>query len=255
MRPFHHITIVFSACLAMLFIAWWTDDAPAWQMLVVTISYLVVLATGCIFIRWNFYLIAYHNGNKPDEIALSFDDGPGKETEAILDILKEQNTPATFFCIGKHAFAQPEILRRIDNEGHLIGNHSYHHGFNFDWQTASKMTYELRQTNQAISDAIGKTPKLFRPPYGITNPNLARAVKNTKMSAIGWSLRTFDTTADNTIELLDNIFRKLKGGDIILLHDTKTITREILTELISTAKEKGFTFVRIDRMLDLPPYE
>lgn len=209
---------------------------------------------GAIYIRWNFFLTSYNKGVDNKTIALTFDDGPGAETAPILDILKEQNVPATFFNIGKNAAGNHDMLKRMDAEGHAIGNHSYSHGFNFDWQSAAAMSAEIEKTNDVITNVIGKTPRLFRPPYGVTNPNLARAVDKTKMHSIGWSLRSFDTKAKDPQTLLDGILKQLKGGDIILLHDTKPITREILTDLIINARKKGFTFVRVDKMLSLNAY-
>ncbi|MBS1687919.1 MAG: polysaccharide deacetylase family protein [Bacteroidetes bacterium] len=225
----------------------------AWAVVLLFV-YVSLLALGAIYIRWNFFLKSFNKGANQKCIALTFDDGPGQETAAILNILKAQNVPAAFFCIGKNASTNVDLLKRIDAEGHLAGNHSYNHGFNFDWQSANAMAAEMRKTNEAIAIAIGKTPKLFRPPYGVTNPNLAKAVGLTYMRSIGWSLRSFDTKVKDPQVLLNRVLSKLQGGDIILLHDTKAITREILTDLIINARKKGFTFVRIDKMLSIDAY-
>jgi len=213
------------------------------------------LVLGSIYINWNFYLISRNKGTDKKLIALTFDDGPAKETSAILDILKEHGVSATFFNIGKNVVANEGLVKRMDEEGHLIGNHSYYHGINFDWKSTGNMVLELKETNNAIEAIINKTPKLFRPPYGVTNPNLAGAVKQMDMTSVAWSIRSFDTTAKDTKLLLDRILNKIRGGDIILLHDTITITREILPQLISETTKKGFTFVRIDQLLDIQPYE
>lgn len=214
-----------------------------------------MLVTGAVFINWNFYLHAFHRSTTAEKaIALTFDDGPAAETAAILDILQEHNVPAAFFSIGRQAAAHPELVQRWYREGHLVGNHSYDHGFHFDWKTATAMQQEMEQTNALIHSLIGKKPKLFRPPYGVTNPNLARAVRCTEMFAIGWNIRSFDTTAKDRTALLNRILDRLKGGDIVLMHDSMPITREILTDLIICARRKGFTFVRVDKMLGLDAY-
>jgi peptidoglycan/xylan/chitin deacetylase (PgdA/CDA1 family) len=116
------------------------------------------------------------------------------------------------------------------------------------------MAEEITQTNKAILALIGKAPRLFRPPYGVTNPNLAKAVKKTAMYSIGWNIRSFDTKAKDPKKLLARIVSQVKGGDIILLHDSMAITQQILTELIVTARQNGFTFVRVDKLLELDPY-
>jgi peptidoglycan/xylan/chitin deacetylase (PgdA/CDA1 family) len=175
-------------------------------------------------------------------------------TSVILDVLKKEGVQAAFFSVGKNAVANPEMVKRWHADGHLIGNHSYDHGFNFDWKTSKAMQEEINKTNNAIMQIAGVTPKLFRPPYGVTNPNLAKAITRSGMYSIGWNVRSFDTTAKNMADLESRILNRLKGGDIVLLHDSQQITAEILTDLIRKAREKGFTFVRVDKLLDLKPY-
>jgi len=225
-----------------------------WWLLLPAALYLLVLVLGAIFIRWNFYLYAHHRGHAARAVALTFDDGPAQETAAILDILREQQVPAAFFAIGSRAAARPELVRRWQEEGHLAGNHSYYHKWDFDLQRTAAMEEELRRTNEVLAAITGRQPLYFRPPYGVTNPRLAAAVRHARMHAIGWSVRSFDTTAKDPEALLRRILGRLKGGDIILLHDSMPITREILTPLILRAREKGFTFVRVDQLLDLPAY-
>lgn len=162
---------------------------------------------------------------------------------------------AAFFCIGKNAVTKKQLVQRWDEEGHLVGNHSYDHGFNFDWKSAIEMKAEIEKTNTLIRNITGRKPKLFRPPYGVINPNLAKAIRQTNMHSIGWNIRSYDTAAKDKKKLLARILQKVKGGDIILLHDTMLITREILTELITTLRNKGYSFVRLDKMLDIEPYE
>jgi peptidoglycan/xylan/chitin deacetylase (PgdA/CDA1 family) len=255
MRPFHKISILFIACALVGGAFYFLNDASWWWLVVLALVYVHLLVLGAVKIRWNFFLNSLHHyPAKHLEIALTFDDGPAAMTPEILDILKAHQVPAAFFSIGKNAAAHPEIVKRWDEEGHLIGNHSYQHGFNFDWKSARAMTEELEQTNAIIKDITGKTPQLFRPPYGVTNPNVAGAVRRTGMKSIGWNVRSFDTTAKDPKQLLNLILGKLQGGDIILLHDSMAITCEILTPLIGAARQKGFTFVRVDQLLEIEPY-
>lgn len=188
-------------------------------------------------------------------MSLTFDDGPAKYTNEILHILEQHNVKASFFAIGKHAAEHPALVRRWHEEGHTIGNHSYAHGFNFDWQSSRRMAEEIEQTNRAIQNITGLAPNLFRPPYGITNPNLKRAVAATKMLSIGWTLRSFDTKITDPDKLLKHIINKLKGGDIILLHDSMAVTTKILTPLIQQAKQMGYTFVPVNELLEIEPYK
>lgn len=254
MRPFHYISGLFFLLFSGIVIGVSKFELSVWWLVAVVLIYIHLLVLGAIYIRWNFYLRSFSKGPDKYLIALTFDDGPAAETEAILDILKEKNVEAAFFSIGKNADAHPDVVERWYKEGHLIGNHSYNHGFNFDWKSTAAMQRELKQTNKAISKITGKKPLLFRPPYGVTNPNLAGAVKRTRMHSIAWSVRSFDTTAKDPQQLMNRILGQLKGGDIILLHDSMAITRQILTELIDKAQQKGFTFVRVDKMLGLDAY-
>ncbi|HRO41493.1 MAG TPA: polysaccharide deacetylase family protein [Flavipsychrobacter sp.] len=252
--PFKIVNILSIVALIVLVWLYQNIQVSGWWFLALFLVYSSALVLGAIYIRWNFYLKSFDKGENKNWIALTFDDGPAGKTAAILDILKNENVPATFFCIGKNVSDNSELVKRWDDEGHLIGNHSFNHGFNFDWQSAKQMAEEIEQTNATIRSIIGKSPAFFRPPYGVTNPNVAKAVKLTQVHSIAWNVRSFDTTAKNPDQLLARILNQLRGGDIILLHDSMPITCEILTELIHKARQKGFTFVRVDKMLGLDAY-
>ena len=117
------------------------------------------------------------------------------------------------------------------------------------------MAVEIEQTNSLIQELTGVVPNLFRPPYGITNPNLSRAVKWTGMASIGWNIRSFDTKLKDPDKLMKRILSKVKGGDIILLHDSMEVTMKILTPLIEQAKQMGYTFVPVNELLEIEPYK
>ncbi|HLO72161.1 MAG TPA: polysaccharide deacetylase family protein [Flavipsychrobacter sp.] len=254
MRPFILANIILVLCLLGIDVLYLSGAIDWWWLLIPVVIYIHLLVFGAIYIQWNFYVKSYNKGVQSRHVALTFDDGPATYTSVILDVLKKEGVQAAFFSIGKNAVANPEIVKRWHADGHLIGNHSYDHGFNFDWKTSKAMQEEINKTNNAIMQIAGVTPKLFRPPYGVTNPNLAKAITRSGMYSIGWNVRSFDTTAKNKADLEARILNRLKGGDIVLLHDSQQITAEILTDLIRKAREKGFTFVRVDKLIDLKPY-
>ena len=138
------------------------------------------MAWGSRDIHSDFYLKSICKGNRDKrEVALTFDDGPDAQvTPMILDVLKEHNIKATFFIIGSKAEMNPELLKRIDKEGHIIGGHSYSHHFFFDFFSSSKMIREMKKTENMIHSIIGKKICLFRPPYGVTNPPLAKSIQS-----------------------------------------------------------------------------
>lgn len=255
MRPFSLVRAVYLPGIAALLYGAWTQHLSWVWPILVTVTYLGVLAAGATRIQWRFFIPSLLRGSKDERsIALSFDDGPAAFTDEILGILHRERVPAAFFAIGHRVDAAPDMARRWHAEGHLIGNHSYTHSFGFDWKTARAMEAELRDTNRAIEAATGLKPLLFRPPYGVTNPALAKAVRRCGMVSTGWSLRSFDTRAKDPQLLLERILTKLKNGDVILLHDSMQVTAGVLTALIQACRQKGFTFVRLDELLRVKPY-
>jgi peptidoglycan/xylan/chitin deacetylase (PgdA/CDA1 family) len=233
----------------------WRQYLAWWWLAIISGIFLVTLLMAAFFIRWNFFIPSLHHGDrKGREIALSFDDGPAAHTEDILEVLKREGVHAAFFSIGRHAAAEPEVVRRWHEGGHIIGNHSYHHSYHFDWKNRDAMAAEIRLTNETIYGITGKRPRLFRPPYGVTNPALSQAVSLTGMTCVGWSLRSFDTSARDAEKLLHRIVSRVRGGDVILLHDSTALTAGILTALIHACREKGFTFARLDKLLNVDAY-
>ncbi len=189
-------------------------------------------------------------------ISLTFDDGPaGKKTAYILDILKENNVEAAFFCIGKNMPENEEILKRFVSEGHIIGNHSNSHDRLFDLYSSKKMLNELELTSKTCQDITGFYPRFFRPPYGVTNPNLKKAVLKGGFVSIGWSIRSYDTVITNEGRLLSRIIARLKPGAILLLHDTSESTPKILSRLLKEIRNKGYKIIRLDKMINLNPYD
>ncbi len=175
-------------------------------------------------------------------IILTFDDGPDpKYTPQILDILKQAQVTAVFFCIGKNIVAYPDLVKRIAAEGHIVANHSYNHSTNIGSYSTSKVMTEIEQTEEVITGCIGSSLKLYRPPFGVTNPNIGRAVRALNMKVIGWNVRSFDTVSKSKEAVLNRVTSGLKNGDIVLFHDTKALAADILADFLLFAREKGFT--------------
>ena len=219
------------------------------------VLYLAALTYGSAYIGSGFYIpVICKAVTTNKQIALSFDDGPVEiNTGMILDILKQNQTPATFFCIGNRIQKNEGLLKRMDEEGHLIGNHSFSHHFFLDFFSAARLQNELQSTNEIVEQVLNKKLKLFRPPYGVTTPNLAKAVRNGQFKTIGWSLRSMDTVAKSKNQLLQRI-EKIKPGDIILFHDTVALTLDSLQTFIDSVKQKGYEIVRLDKLLTIEAY-
>jgi peptidoglycan/xylan/chitin deacetylase (PgdA/CDA1 family) len=248
------ITFILLALLLCLHNLW--QPVAWWIFVLLLVAYTAVLAWGSVNIGAGFYMPVTCQVNTTKRVvALTFDDGPQSSfTQQVLDILAAHKVPAAFFCIGKNVAAQGELMQRIHAEGHLIGNHSYSHHFWFDLFGAGRMLEELRRTDALIEKATGGRPHFFRPPYGVTNPNLRKAVMKGGYFPLGWSIRSLDTIAKEEEQLLHRIGSKLKPGSIILLHDSAEITVKILPSLIADIHHKGYTIERIDKMLNIPAY-
>ncbi len=189
------------------------------------------------------------------QIAISFDDGPAPaHTAEILQVLRSHQVPAVFFCIGKNIAGNEVLLQQIFNEGHIIGNHSYSHHFWFDMFSTKSMMADLQQMSETVKATLGVQPLLFRPPYGVTTPNMRNVMDKTGYKAIGWNIRSLDTVIKDEEKLLEKITGKLQPGAIVLLHDTSATTLAILPRFIVEARSKGYEFVRIDKLLNVQPY-
>ena len=240
-----------------LLLAGFFGDVPAWLYSLFIFIWVVITAIGSFQIKWNYHLQSFNHNYKISEnyISITFDDGPNTEfTPKVLSLLKEYNAKATFFLIGKNAEKHPEIVRQIIEDGHTIGNHSYSHSKNFGFFSSRKVTAELKKTNSILREIAGKELKLFRPPYGVTNPNIKKAIKCTGHFSIGWSKRSFDTTNISEEKILKRITSNLKKGDIILLHDTSTKTVAVLEQLLLTLPSHKLQSVPVDRLLEIEGY-
>lgn len=182
-------------------------------------------------------------------IALTFDDGPHPEwTPRVLNLLAENNIKATFFLIGKNAEQHPEIVKRISDEGHTIGNHSYHHEDKFPMKKRIEIQQEIIQNNALLKELTGKEIHYFRPPFGVSNPRIAKGIKDLKMQTIGWSIRSFDTVAKDVQSITKRVLKNPRQGDVILLHDTQEKTLTALSIIIESIQKRGIGFESIESL-------
>lgn len=182
-------------------------------------------------------------------VALTFDDGPDAgQTPRVLQILKESQTPACFFCIGEKVKGNEALIRRIIAEGHLIGNHSYSHSNFFPIYRLKRMKEDLQACQSALEAATSQPVSLFRPPFGVTNPTIARATRQLGYKTIGWNIRTLDTQYPTPEKILRRIQKRLRPGSIILLHDPLRGSEVLLQQVIKLIKEQGYTIARLDSM-------
>ncbi|MFA8451093.1 MAG: polysaccharide deacetylase family protein [Bacteroidales bacterium] len=173
------------------------------------------------------------------EIVISFDDGPFPNTIKVLDALKKNNAKACFFLTGKQVEKYPEIAKRIAQEGHLIGNHTYSHKVKSLFCGSAGYQNEIEKTNEIIYRVTGIECKYFRFPFGVTQPINAYVVKQKRLVSMGWSIRSLDTLSKDNSAVIRRIQKKWRPGYILLLHDQLPQTIDILEGLFEyTVKNK-----------------
>lgn len=211
---------------------------------------------GSANIQSGFFTKTYCSGvTDKNEIALTFDDGPNKEfTENILNTLTEYDTKATFFLIGKNIKGNQDIVKKIDTGGHIIGNHTYTHSYFIDFKNTAHFTEELNTTSDLIFNVTGKRTRLFRPPYGVTTPAIAKACKKLGYDVVGWSIRSMDTTKDSAEKITERIIGQIQPGAVILLHDTSHKTTVVLKNILNYVKKNGIRIVPLNELLKVNAY-
>lgn len=217
---------------------------------------LNLIVLGAFSIRLNYFLKAYHCGStSTKQVAFTFDDGPTNYTLDVLDVLKKYNAKATFFCIGNKVETLPEIVKKIDENGHSVGNHSFSHSNSIGFFSTHKMLDEVVSTETAIFNVISKKTNFYRPPFGVTNPNIAKALKKLNCHVIGWNVRSLDTVIKDDNKLYNRVKSRIKPGSIILLHDTSEHTVRVLERLLKELQKENYTFVTVNELLGLPAYK
>ncbi|MFN8323941.1 MAG: polysaccharide deacetylase family protein [Chitinophagales bacterium] len=250
------IRLFFLFILLLLFLVDWRYELPWYTYLAVVVIYLLAAFFGSYFIQFNYFLHSYcHGSRNKKEIAITFDDGPFSNfTPQVLDILNREKVPVAFFLIGKNISGNEAVVNRMVAEGHLIGNHSYRHGFWFSLQNIKAMNEDLQLCDEEIKKVTGLQPQLFRPPYGVTNPGIAKVIQQRNYHSIGWSIRTYDTGAKSAEALLNKSLKNLSSGDVVLFHDWGPYTIGILSDFIKQAHALGFKIVRIDELFGIKAY-
>lgn len=197
--------------------------------------------------------VATEPGKEVKRVALTFDDGPDlKYTTAILDILKEEDVKATFFVVGIQVEKYPDIVLRMIDEGHVVGNHTQGHK-DLSKLSKAQMLKQIEEADQAIEEAIGVRVPLFRAPYGAVSELLKETLAEQGRRLVGWTVDTRDWAGTSIADMRDMIRKETKSDGIILMHSFggKHIanTVEMLPDVIRDLRELGFAFVTVD---DIP---
>ena len=178
-------------------------------------------------------------------IALTFDDGPGPYTERLLDGLKERGVKASFFLIGKYVKEYPEAVKRMEEEGHLIGNHTYSH-VKLKGLSPEETRREIQKTDEAVYEITGKHVAYLRPPFGEWEEDLELTYP---VLPVMWTVDPLDWTTENVEEIVDRVVTQAGENDMILLHDCYDSSVEAALRIVDRLLAEGFDFVRVDELL------
>lgn len=188
------------------------------------------------------------NEEKTEEkpkIALTFDDGPSKATEKLLDALKERNVKVTFFVIGEYAKRYPELIKREVEEGHIVGNHTYSH-VDIARLSKTEAIEEIEKTNQIVKEISGTTIEYIRPPFGDVNRELAEEMC---LMTVMWSVDPLDWTTENEEEIVNKVVTETSENDIIILHDCYESSVNAAIRIIDILQAEGYEFVTVEELL------
>lgn len=179
-------------------------------------------------------------------VALTFDDGPHAVcTPMLLDGLKERGVHATFFLMGENIEGNEELVSRMKQEGHLIGNHSYRH-IQLTKEGEDKVCDAIEKTEGIISGITGTRPQYLRPPYGDWNDELECRMN---LTTVFWTVDSLDWKLQDTSQIVSRVLKRTGNSDIILMHDIFPTSVEAALQIVDTLQAQGYTFVTVDELM------
>lgn len=220
----------------------------------VSIILIFVFLWGACFSVQAAPRIVYRYAGNTDgaRVALTFDDGPHPlYTAQILDILKEYDVKATFFCVGSNAELYPELIQREISEGHEVANHTYNH-YHVSKLSGDELCKDILCCSQALERLSGRKIRLFRPPEGVCNETLKEICEEVGMTIVLWSVDTRDWAHTPPHEICHNIKTNVRNGSIILMHDfigKNSPTPNALRQVIPMLRELGYEMVTVSQLV------
>ena len=191
-------------------------------------------------------------------VALGFDDGPHPvHTRRVAEILAEHGVSATFFAIGEKVIKNAEVIRELAATGHEVGVHGFKIDRYLGFRGKKAVTEDLKRARDVIGDLLGTPPLLFRPPYGVTNPTIAKVCDELELTIIGWNVRALDGVARTTAADVERrMLGGLKDGAIGCLHDAPEVGErvpvviEALPKILAALAAKGLAVKPVGDLLD-----
>ena len=253
MLNFKKISVLFLLFLAVMVWIGVENYLPICVYFIPVLIWFWIVMIGFFTMSWNFHLKAFTGPKRcsSKDVAITFDDGPHSQyTPKVLELLKKYDAKATFFLIGKQVQKHPELVKKIRTSGNDIGNHSFSHTPAISFGSTKTWISEIEQTDSIIEKITGVKPVVFRPPYGVTTPHLAAAIKRTGHQVIGWNVRSYDTAINDAELIKKRVINRIKPGSIILFHDTQANTVEVLEHLLLFLQQNRYKTVLIKDFLN-----
>ena len=179
------------------------------------------------------------------KVALTFDDGPSEYTVELSRGLKERGVQATFFLLGENMEGRREMIEELVKDGHLIGNHSYHH-VQLNKLSMEEAMEEIEKTNRLIREWTGEEPVYIRPPYGAWSQDLEKVVD---MIPVFWNVDSLDWKLQNKEQVLCCLSGQVEEGDVILMHDGYQSSVDAAFALVDHLQNRGFVFANVEEMI------
>ncbi|MEW9546824.1 polysaccharide deacetylase family protein [Nonomuraea sp. NPDC050783] len=181
-------------------------------------------------------------------LALTFDDGPGPQTPALLKTLRKAGAKATFFLVGKKVEQRPRIARQTLAQGHAIGNHTYSHT-SLPRLLDEEISQEIRVAQTVIEKATGYRPTMFRPPYGHTDERVLRTADEANLAQVLWSGTTLDWSLQDAAKIKKTVLKLARRDGVILMHDTVPATVKAMPDILMELKKQGYHLVTVPTLL------
>jgi len=190
------------------------------------------------------------------KVAMTFDDGPHPTlTPALLDMLKRRGIRATFYVIGQNAMRYPLLMKRIADEGHEVGNHTWRHPY-LNRMGVESIQAELDRTTMAVYQTTGRAPVTMRPPYGALSLNQRKMVYQTRgLPTVLWSVDPRDWQQPGSQVVADRIVGRAHNGGIILAHDIHRATVRAMPSALDGLIGRGFQFVTVSELMGWPRWD
>jgi peptidoglycan/xylan/chitin deacetylase (PgdA/CDA1 family) len=245
------------ACIALF----WALP-PAWAALATCAIVIVLIAFFTYAIvhpaSQFFAKVVDRIASDQQHVALTFDDGPDPVfTPQVLDMLRANNARATFFVLGERARANPDLIRRMHDEGHTVGTHTHRHLIRFHFGSPTYVRREIEEAVEAVGAILPERPTLFRPPQGLRTPCFASGWARTRgLTLVTWSVRGFDSRPTTAEAIVARVGKHLAPGAIVTLHDgtglgggtSREPTLAALTRILAECEVRGLRCVALSEV-------